>query len=155
MGAAAATMPGMEYRVVNPAEWIERAMPLLRAHWGEVDPGFTLEPDVTAYQRLHDAGLIFAVAAFDGDALVGYCSAIVVPPPHNPSALLAMSDALYVVPALRRTLVAGRLMRCAEAEAAARGARRFVWACRAGTPLAPMLERHGYTPLEHHMMKEF
>lgn len=152
--ASGFTLPGVEYRIVNPAEWIERAMPLLAAHWREVDPGFALAPDVATYQRLHDAGAIFAVAALYGGALVGYASVTVVPSPHNPAVVLAMSDALFVAPELRSTLAAGRLVATAEAEAKRRGASRFIWACRYGTPLAPMLEGHGYQPLEQHVMKE-
>ena len=47
-------------------------------------------------------------------------------------------------------MVAGKLVRAAEAEASRRGATRFTWHCRAGTPLASMLARRGYTP--HRML---
>ena len=154
MGPAAATMPGMEYRVVNPAEWIERAMPLLRTNWAETGFDFGFAPDVAAYQRLHDAGLVFAMVALDGVEVEGYCSVTVVPHPHNPAVTVASNDALFVAPRWRSTLLPGRLIRLAEQEAAARGARRFTWHCRAGTPLAAMLARHGYQPVDQVVMKE-
>ncbi len=148
------TLLGMEYRIVNPAEWIERARPLLAAHWREVDPGFELAPCAALYQRMHEAGLIFAVAVLDGAELAGYASITVAPSPHNPAVVLGMSDALFVPPSRRCGVVPGRLIAAAEAEAKRRGASRFIWACRTGTPLAEMLGRHGYSPLEQHVMKE-
>ena len=152
----ASILPAMvDYRVVNPAEWIGRAMPLLQAHWAELSMGFELDPDAQTYQKLHEAGLMFAVAAVDADELVGYASVSVSPHPHNRQVVFAISDALFVVPERRGSLVPARLMKSAEAEARARGAVRFMWACRAGTPLAAMLERHGYAPAEQYVMKEF
>ena len=80
MVGSASTLPAMvDYRVVNPAEWIGRAMPLLQAHWAELSMGFELDPDAQTYQKLHEAGLMFAVAAVDADELVGYASVSVSP----------------------------------------------------------------------------
>ena len=151
---ASIAVPGVDYRVVNPAGWIERARPLLNAHWAELGIDFPLDPDKAAYQALHDAGVMFAVVALDGDELVGYCSVSVTRHPHNRGVFFAISDAFYVVPARRNSIVTARLMGAAEEEASRRGAERFMWACRVGTPLAAMLERHGYAPAEQFVMKE-
>ena len=82
------------------------------------------------------------------------CTVVVVPHPHNPAVVVASNDALFVAPAWRSGLVAGRLIRTAEREAKARGAHRFTWHCRAGTGLASMLARRGYTPVDQVVMKE-
>lgn len=140
--------------IVNPAEWIPQIGDLLAANWAETGFDFPFAPDVAAYQRLYDAGLVFAVAALDGDSVVGYCTVVITPHPHNPTHIVAANDALFVAPAYRNGLTAGRLLKTVEAEAKRRGAARMLWHCRAGTDLADMLVRHGYAPIDIVVMKE-
>ncbi|MFJ1253413.1 GNAT family N-acetyltransferase [Cupriavidus sp. CuC1] len=140
--------------IVNPAEWIPRIGDLLAANWAETGFDFPFAPDVEGYGRAFDAGLVFAVAALDGESVVGYCTVVVTPHPHNPAVLIAGNDALFVDPAYRNGLTTGRLLKAVEAEAKARGAVRMLWHCRAGTPLADMLTRHGYAPVDIVVMKE-
>ena len=135
-------------QVVNPAELIDRNRPLIQSNWAETGFDFPFDPDVEAYGRLWDAGYAFAVAAFVGDEVVGYAVITVVPHPHNPAVIVAANDALFVAPAYRNGITSGRLILAAEAEAKRRGARKIVWHARAGTPLATMLQTHGYTPID-------
>lgn len=139
--------------IVNPAEWIPRIRELLAANWVETGFDFPFAPDIAMYQRMFEAGVVFAVAAFKGTEVVGYCTVCVVPHVHNPSIIVASNDALFVAPSHRKGTAAARLMRAAETEAARRGATRFTWHCRAGTPLAEMLAQHGYTPVDTVVMK--
>lgn len=139
--------------IVNPAEWMPKVADLLEANWAETGFDFPFSPDIDAYQRMFDAGVIFAVAAMDRDRVVGYCTVVVVPHMHNPSVVVASNDALFVVPEYRHGLVAGRLIVAAEAEAKRRGAQRFTWHCRAGTNLSDMLCKHGYMPVDNVVMK--
>jgi GNAT superfamily N-acetyltransferase len=67
---------------------------------------------------------------------------------------MGSNDALFVMPEYRSTMVPGRLIKLAEAEAAKRGATHFYWHTRAGTPLAETLERHGYTPADVVVMRK-
>ena len=135
-------------QVVNPAELIDKNRPLIQSNWAETGFDFPFDPDVEAYGRLWDAGYAFAVAAFVGDEVVGYAVITVVPHPHNPAVIVAANDALFVAPAYRNGITSGRLILAAEAEAKRRGARKIVWHARAGTPLATMLQTHGYTPID-------
>lgn len=105
------------------------------------------------YQRMFEAGIVFAVGAFKTDEIVGYCTVCVVPHMHNPSIVVASNDALFVAEAHRNGTAAGRLILTAEVEAKRRGASRFTWHCRAGTHLAVMLTRHGYEPIDNVVMK--
>ncbi len=139
--------------ILNPAEWIPRLGGLLAANWAETGFDFPFSPDVGMYQRMFELGIVFAVAAFKGEEIVGYCTVCVIPHAHNPSVVVASNDALFVVPAHRNGATAGRLIRAAEAEAKRRGASRFTWHCRAGTSLAEMLKRHGYAPVDIVVMK--
>lgn len=67
----------MELRLVNPADWIDAIRALLADNWAETGFDFELAPDVARYGALHDAGALFALAALDGDEVVGYCTAVV------------------------------------------------------------------------------
>jgi GNAT superfamily N-acetyltransferase len=135
-------------QTVNPVEYIPVIGDLLRANWAETGYGPAFDPDVGAYQRLHDAGLLFAVAAFEGATVIGYCTVVVTPYLHNPAITMAANDALFVDPAYRGGTVTARIMRAVENEARARGASEMMWHCRAGTDFAQTLTRHGYTPLD-------
>lgn len=143
-----------QLRIVNPAEYLPKVGALLAANWAETGFDFDFCPDVAAYQRLYDAGMCFAVGAFEGGDVVGYCTVTVIPHPHNPAVVVASNDALYVRPDHRRGLLAGRLIVTAEREARARGAHRFTWHTRAGTDLAQVMQRHGYAPVDVVVMKE-
>ena len=144
----------MEYRVVNPAEGLRQSRALVNANWAETGFDFPFDPDVDAYQRMFDAGIAFAVGAFDGDQAVGYCVVVVTAHPHCRGLLYGSNDALFVAPEGRNTMVPGRLILMAEAEAKRRGAKRFTWHCRAGTALADLLARHGYAPVDQVVMRE-
>lgn len=138
---------------VNPAECIPNIMQLLRDNWAETGFDFDFNPNLEAYQRLYDAGLLFALVAFDGDEVIGYCAMTVIQHLHNPDVVFASNDALYVRPD-HRGITSVRLIQAAEKEAKQRGASRFLWHTRAGTPMAAMLERRGYKPVDITVMKE-
>lgn len=140
--------------IVNPADVLLSVRDLVDANWQETGFDFDFNPDVETYRKLHDAGLMFAVAAFVDECIVGYCSVAVVGHPHNPSVKVASNDALFVDPGYRNGLLSGRLINSAVREARRRGATRFTWHCRAGTDFADMLMRHGYKPVDIVVMKE-
>lgn len=144
----------MEYRVVNPAEWLERARQLIAGNWAETGFDFPLKPDVWRYGQLYAAGALFSIAATDGDDLAGYCTVVVSSHLFNPDVIVAANDGLYVSPSWRGGTVPARLIAAAEGEAKRRGAGRFCWHTRAGTSLAVMLERRGYEPADVVVMKE-
>ncbi|HEY0201493.1 MAG TPA: GNAT family N-acetyltransferase [Burkholderiaceae bacterium] len=145
----------MRITVENPAEWIAKLLPtLMRANAEETGFGFELAPDVDAYQRMYELGIVFGVLARDGDKPVGYCTVVVTSHAHNPAIVTASNDALFVDKAYRKGLTAGRLIKAVEREAKERGAVRMTWHCRAGTPLAEVMQAHGYEPADIVVMKE-
>lgn len=141
-------------RTCNPADEIDRLRPLLEQNWAETGFNFPFDPSVEMYRAMFEAGVVIGlIAEIDGEP-VGYCSVCVSPHPHNPAVIVGSNDALFVAPKHRFGSVAPRLIAAAEREAVARGAIRFCWHCRAGTPLADVLQRHGYTPVDVVVMKE-
>lgn len=140
-------------RLVDLVETYPQAKALIEANWAETGFDFPLELDLGAYQLMVEQGLLFALGAFDGDALVGYCTVTVIGHPYNKAIRIASNDALFVAPNYRNGLLPGKLILRAEKEAKARGASRFSWHCRAGTPLADMLQMHGYKAADIVVMK--
>lgn len=143
----------MEIRIVNPAEWIGRAGALLNLNWEETGFDFQFAPSAEMYGSLWDLGIVFGVLALDDEQVAGYCTVCVSPHLHNPAVVVGANDALFVAPERRGGPLALRLIDAAEAEAKRRGASRFTWHCRAGTPLAAILERRGYRPVDVVVMR--
>ena len=143
----------MRLEIVNPATLIPHITDLLASNWSETGFDFPFNPDVSAYERMHELGICFAVAAIDGESVVGYCSVFVTKHPHSKDILIAGNDALFISQNHRNTLLAGRIIKEAEKEAKRRGANRFIWHCRWGTPLANTFKDHGYSPIDETVMK--
>lgn len=139
--------------IVQPIDYMHQVMELMRDNWAETGFDFEFAPSAEQYQRMVDWNAMFAVAAFDADEIVGYCTMVVTPHLHNPALIVASNDALFVAKPYRNGLTAGRLIKAAEAEAKHRGASRVLWHTRAGTGLASMLERRGYQPADIVVMK--
>lgn len=143
----------IEYRLVNPSDWMPSIRELMQANWAETGFGFPFNPSTDKYQHLVDAGVMFMVGALEDGEMVGYCTMIVSGCLHNPDIIMAASDALFVRKD-KRGIIAGRLMRVAERESVDRGAAHVVWRARHGTSFADVLARHGYAPADIGMMKE-
>ena len=139
--------------LADPAVYMQRITALMRDNWEETGFDFEFAPSVEMYQQAVANGVMFALAAIDGDDVIGYCTMAVTPHMHNPSMIVAANDALFVRKD-RRGIVSARLITAAEDEAKRRGASRVLWHTRAGTGLASMLERRGYTPSDVVVMKE-
>lgn len=144
----------MDYRIVNPADWIPKIRPLLDKNWAETGFDFEFNPSIEFYDVLYKQGIGFAVAATDSSGnVVGYCTVCVTSHPYNPEIIMGSNDALFVDPEYRNSLIPARLIKHAEAEATRRGASRFMWHCRSGTDFSGMLLKHGYEPADQIVMR--
>lgn len=153
-GKPRGTVPSMSrIALVEPADVMPAITELMRQNWDETGFGFEFKPSVETYQAVVDLGLMFVLAAFDGDEIVGYCTMTVTNHMHNPAIKVASNDALFVRPD-HRGITAGRLIIAAEREAAKRGATRILWHTRAGTNLADAFTKRGYKPADIVVMKE-
>lgn len=125
-------------------------------HWQETEAAFSArppEPNRDIYTALADAGALIIMTVTDGEALVGYASAVISPHPHY-DMLVAQHDTLYLAPAYRLGSLGLRLMSAIEREAVARGAERMMWHAKPGSTFARLVERMGYAPEETIYHKE-
>lgn len=134
----------IEVREVKIADHIEAVQALIAANWAETGFDFPLAIDWARYCTLQDAGVAFAVAALDGEQIVGYSTAFLTRQIFNPSVVACMSDALFVAPEYRKCSAAFKLIKATERIGEARGAHRMMWCTRAGTSFAKVLARRGY-----------
>ena len=143
----------IRYELVNPADQMDGVRELLALNWEETGFDYEFNPSKEMYQAAVDAGMMFAMAAFDGTRMIGYCTMLIHPHLHNPKIIMASNDALFVHPSYRG-ITGARLIRNVEQEASRRGAKRVMWHTRSGTSLHLAMQRHGYTPTDIVMMKE-
>lgn len=140
--------------ILKPSDLIPRISELMQSHWKEVgfcDAPFSINMDF--YRAASDAGCMFSVAATRGATVLGYCSVMFGRHPYA-DVIVASSDALYIDPAHRGSLVAGKLIKTAEAEAKRRGASGFMWHCPAGSGLETVFQRRGFRQAETVTFKE-
>lgn len=134
----------IEVREVRASHYLDEIKDLAAANWAETGFWFDLDLRPEVFDAMQDTGCWFALAAFEGERIVGYVTAAVVPHHFNPAITLCATDALFVAPDKRHGRTTLLLRDAAEAEAERRGAQEIMWHTRAGTPFAAMLLRRGY-----------
>ena len=101
------------------AEVLPEAMPLLEAHWQELNntPGVPLDINLDMYAQAHTAGSlrVFTARKSGNATLIGYSAVFVHRGLHN-SQNQATQDVFYVVPECRGGMVGTRLIKFAEDE---------------------------------------
>ncbi len=139
-------------RLVRAAEYMTH--PLLAENWAETGFDFPLAPDPVLIGKMEDQGVLFALGAFDGEALIGYSGAIIGGHHFNPGVLVCHSSALFVSPRYRAGTTAGRLIHETESEAFRRGGRFMCWNTRSGTSMAAAFIKRGYEPADTVVMRK-
>lgn len=137
----------MDIRPSSVAEMRSLAGALFAAHYEEVAKNrqtTPLDPHWGRYEALEDSGQLIALAAWEGDRIIGYSVCLVTENLHYGSTVMAHNDVLYVEPAHRRSRLGLQLMRESERLAVARGAKRMTWHAKEGTALAAILPKIGY-----------
>ena len=101
------------------ADVLPEAMPLLEAHWQELNntPGVPLDINLDVYAQAHSAGSlrVFTARKSSNATLIGYSAVFVHRGLHN-SQQQATQDVFYVVPEQRGGMVGTRLIKFAEDE---------------------------------------
>lgn len=134
----------IDIRTSTVAEMREHAMPLLRAHWVEVGRNrdvMVLNPKWIAYEAMEKAGMLLALAAWDGEQLVGYSATFVIENIHYSPIIYAQNDVIFVEQSKRGAGVFLRLRDETEARAEAMGAVEVRWHAKSGTALDRKMAR--------------
>ena len=110
------------------------------AYYGERD--FIIEPDVDAYQRLADQGMLVFVTLRDDGNLQGYLVAFTYRSTHHKKILCAIVDSAYVEPKYRT--YAPVMSEVFEKEARGIGVQIIGWPTHVDGPLYELLKARGY-----------
>lgn len=133
----------IEVREGSLADNIDAMDALFTANWQETGFDFPLELDKERYKQFEALGILVIVGAFNGDAVVGYSLASVLPHPFNPRIVFCNSDVLFLLKEFRHTSAGARLMAKTKEVARQRGAEKIFWHARGDTLFAEMLRKRG------------
>lgn len=125
---------------------IDQCAALQREHYEELatdKAAMVLAPDVEQYRRIEQAGLLFAVIAYEGEQIVGYSVNVLSTNLHYAALVMAQNDVLFVSKAHRAGRMGMRLIAMTQTLAAKCGARLMLWHAKENTPLASILPRLG------------
>jgi GNAT superfamily N-acetyltransferase len=128
------------------SELWDEMYPLLEAHWEEIAhyKDIPLEPDVTAYAALEEAGALRCYTVRDADKLIGYAVFFVRRGMHYSGSLQAIQDVLFLLPEYRRGGTGPRLIRYSERQLAAEGVQAVYHHCKITNRVGGLLVRLGY-----------
>lgn len=135
-----------EIRRVSVDEMRTRAAALFAEHWAEIATHkhlMQVKPDWARYEELELRGMLLALAAFEGESMLGYSVSLMVRHPHYDMAM-AINDLLFLAKARRQGSLGLRLIRETEQTARALGAKLLLWPAKERTNLAELCPRLGY-----------
>lgn len=136
-----------EIRTSTVSEMLANAGELFEEHWDEIALNkqvMVLKPDEPRYRAMEQAGSLLILAAWEGEALVGYSVNFIINHLHYADLRLCSNDLLFITRSKRAGRLGLRLIRETEKCAAKRGAQLMLWHAKQNTPLAVMMPKMGY-----------
>ena len=130
---------------------VDEFIPLVVEHWEEIAVNkdkVLLNPDIQKYIDLNEMGILDVYTARDGGKLIGYFVTMKSPHLHYQDHVFAMNDIIYVDPAYRKSTVAYRLVKFAEADLKAQGVSVLMINMKVHAPFDRFLEGLGFSNTE-------
>lgn len=131
----------------KPTEKIEECWALLSEHRDELATNKTLmvlKPDILKYKTFEDKGLLFALALYDGDNIVGYSVNVVMQLLHYSDTTFVQNDVLFIKKEYRRGSWGLKLIHETERLAKRRGGKLMMWHGKKDTVFNNLMPRLGY-----------
>lgn len=136
-----------EIRLSNVSEMLANAGELFEEHWDEIALNkqvMVLKPDEARYRAMEQAGSLLILAAWEGEALVGYSVNFIINHLHYADLRLCSNDLLFITRSKRAGRLGLKMIRETEKCAAEKGAKLMLWHAKPDTALAVMMPRMGY-----------
>lgn len=136
-----------EIRTSTVSQMLANAGELFEEHWDEIALNkqvMILKPDEDRYRAMEQAGSLLILAAWEGEALVGYSVNFIVNHLHYADLRLCSNDLLFITRSKRAGRLGLKLIRETEKRAAEMGARLMLWHAKQDTALAVMMPKMGY-----------
>jgi predicted GNAT superfamily acetyltransferase len=136
-----------EIRLSNVSEMLANAGELFEEHWDEIALNkqvMVLKPDEARYRAMEQAGSLLILAAWEGEALVGYSVNFIINHLHYADLRLCSNDLLFITRSKRAGRLGLKMIRETEKCAAEKGAQLMLWHAKPDTALAVMMPKMGY-----------
>lgn len=145
----------IDVTIVDPITHFDEAADLLAANWKESGTPIEFVPADAKrfYEYMADNHTLFAAAAFDGSALVGYAIVTIVPHPLNHSVIICNCDGIYLEPHLRGGRIVAEMMKVIRSMAKDRHAHSVHWHARAGSPFSEALAAR-FVPISNYFREQ-
>lgn len=137
----------VDIRAVSVTEYADSVMELVAENWSEsglADHKLSVSLRNDKYAELERSGVLFALAAFEGEKIVGYSVTFVSRLMHSAETTFASNDVIFVSKEHRDGRLGLVLIRRTEEEAKKRGASLMVWGAKPDSRFANLLPRLGY-----------
>lgn len=132
---------------IKATEKIDECWALLCMHREELTTHkhlMALKPDVSRYKLLEDGGMLFTLALYDEQRIVGYSVNMVVRNIHYSDLITSQNDILFVHPDYRRGMWGAKLIKETERVAKQRGASFIIFHGKPDTIFSSIMPRLGY-----------
>jgi len=136
-----------DIREVKIDDIIADVFPLLELHRDEISVYkelMTVNPDLDKYYEVEKNGNLLALAAYDGDILIGYSISFIGSHLHYSDLIIGNNDVLFVKKEYRESKLGYKLITLTTEKAKERGAKIFLWHAKDNTALSKLLSKMKY-----------
>ena len=142
----------LRYQVESYSACLGELKAIYPQHWQEIalnKDQIELDPDYELYAKLDELGAVHLVTARDGRFLVGYHISFIRPHLHYRRSLTAFTDIFYLLPEYRRGLNGYNLLKFFVDSVREIGVERIYMMTKLAIDLTPILDRLGFSEIEH------
>jgi GNAT superfamily N-acetyltransferase len=126
-------------------EFIRELIPLLEAHWSEIDHAdIPMAPDWAFYSGVEEAGMLRIYTVRSSGSLKGYCVFFVNRAPHSKGSTQARADLIYLDPEIRGRFVGSRFISWCTEQLRAEGVEMVYHTVNAKHDWGEILRRQGF-----------
>lgn len=142
----------VDIRPTTVQEFRLRTGDMLLQHWAQIMVGplewMPRNPNWEHYQQLEDRGCLVALAAWEGEDMIGYAVGCMFQHPYSKDMKALQHDLLFVTPAMRGMGLGMRLMRELEQAGREAGCEPVFMHAKPGSAMSRILERAGYEVID-------
>lgn len=137
----------MHIAEIKATDKIEECWDLLQQHREELTTNkdlMVLKPDLNTYKVLEDKNMLFTLALYDEDKIVGYSVNILNTNLHYSDLLIAQNDVLFIHKEYRNTKWGVKLIAETESMALGKQAKLMLWHGKPNTSFSELMPKLGY-----------
>lgn len=132
---------------IKATEKIQETWELLEQHREELTTNkdiMVLNPNIEMYKIMEDKGMLFTLALYDNENIVGYSVNILGNNLHYSDLLISQNDVLFVAKKYRKSTWGLKLIQETEKIAKEKGAKLISWHGKSDTSFSELMPKIGY-----------